>query len=177
MNKTLEEAALLVAELARLQTPDLVALLPHVRDLRQRIRDRDFALGTPSQAVMEQAEALATAHLTEDELRDYETRRRVAQTVRIDKLKCLECGKETESLILHVTRGHKMPWDEYLAKWDLHDLGERFEDLEDYPKTSVAFMVKQRTNAKKYAQDNPLKYTGKELARYRDERNNRSSSS
>ena len=170
MNKTLEEAALLVADLARLNTPDLVALLPHIRDLRHRIRERDFEIGMPSQAVMQQAEAMATAHLTEDELRDYQTRRRVAQTVRMDGLECLECGRKTESLALHVTKGHRMTWDEYLAKWDLHDLGERFEDLEYYPKTSVSFMARQRENARKYVDDNPHKYTGAELARYREQK-------
>ena len=63
-----------------------------------------------------------------------------------------------------------MTWDEYLAKWDLHDLGERFEDLEDYPKTSVSFMARQRENARKYVDDNPHKYTGAELARYREQK-------
>ncbi|NCP22811.1 MAG: hypothetical protein GW854_01540 [Erythrobacter sp.] len=177
MNKTLEEAALLMADLARLPTPDLVALLPHIRDLRQRIRERDFALGTPSQAVLEHAEAMATAHLTEDELRDYNARRRVAETVRIDGLICLECGEKKEALVLHVTKGHHMTWDEYLSKWDLHDLGDRFEELEDYPKVSGSFIARQRTNAKTYAKDNPLKYTGAELARYREEQKKRSSSS
>ncbi|MEC7819216.1 MAG: MucR family transcriptional regulator [Pseudomonadota bacterium] len=174
MNKTLEEASLLMADLARLSTPDLVALLPHIRDLRQRIRERDFALGTPSQAVLEQAEAMATAHLTEDELRDYNARRRVAETVQIDGLTCLECGRKTESLVLHFTKGHHMTWDEYLAKWDLNDLGERFEELEDYSKTSGSFIAKQRLNARRNVELHPEKYTGAELARYREEQKKRS---
>ena len=178
MNRTLEEAALLVADLARLKTKQLTEIRPEVIALRDRIRD----LANPAAAnndladAIEEARSKETAGMTPKEVRDWDAQNRAASTVRLDKLQCLECGKWVEVLSLHVQKAHRLSWDEYLARWDLLDLDARF-DMGEYPKTSVSFISRQREKTLARMKDHPEDYTGENLKRYYAEKGESSKTS
>lgn len=171
MNRTLEEAALLVADLARLKTKQLTSIRPEIIALRDRIRDLSGSPGGDKnrvRAALDKARASETARMTKAQIRDWEAQARVSATVRIDGLECLECGKKTEVLSIHVKKAHRMTWEDYLARWDLLDLDARF-DIGDYPKSSVSFIARQRANTMARMEKHPDDYTGANLRRYREE--------
>lgn len=175
MNRTLEEAALLVADLARLKTKQLTAIRPEVIALRDRIRDLagPAAETNDLRDAIEKARAEETAGMTPEEVRDWDSRNRATSTVRLNGLQCLECGKWVEVLSLHVQKAHRLSWDDYLARWDLLDLDARF-DMGDYPKTSASFVARQREKTLARMKDHPEDYTGENLQRYYAEKGDRS---
>ncbi|QWC58002.1 hypothetical protein F7D01_13830 [Erythrobacter sp. 3-20A1M] len=145
MNRTLEEAALLTADIARLRHKDLLEIMPLVLEWRRIIRDRSWVDENtgPKAELVRQAEE----HLAQESDEEREVRRLLEATVRHDWLECLECSKRTESLALHVQRKHHISWDDYLTKHGLKDLPARFEGMDVYPKVSPSYVEKQRRNA------------------------------
>ena len=154
---TVEEAALLVADLARLKTKQLTSIRPEIIALRDRIRE---LAGSPVgeenrvSAALDKARATETARMTKALIRDWEAQARVSATVRLNGLECLECGKKTEVLSLHVQKAHRMTWDKNLTRWDLHDLDKRF-DIGDYPRSSASFIARQRANTLERMEEHP----------------------
>lgn len=175
MNRTLEQAALLVADLARLRTAKLKEVHSEIVALRDHIRE---LIGPDNhvRAVLDEAKSIETEGMTKAERRDWEAKARVLSTVRVEWLECLECGKRTEALSLHVQKAHRISWDDYLAKWDLLDLDERF-DMGEYPRVSASFVAKQKAITLARMKEHPDDYKGENLRRYREEKKNRSSSS
>lgn len=171
MNRTLEEAALLVADLARLKTKQLTQIRPEIIALRDRIRELAGppVKPNPVREALDKTRSEETAGMTDAEIRDWDAKARASSTIRIDELQCLECGEWFELLSMHVQKAHRLEWDEYLARWDLLDLDERF-DIGDYPKASVAFIARQRTKTLHRMKKHPEDYTGENLQRYRDKK-------
>lgn len=171
MNRTLEEAALLVADLARLKTKQLTQIRPEIIALRDRIRELAGppVKPNPVREALDKARSAETAGMTDAEIRDWDAKARASSTIRMDGLQCLECGEWFELLSMHVQKGHRLEWEEYLARWDLLDLDERF-DIGDYPKASTTFIARQRAKTLDRMKDHPEDYTGENLQRFREKR-------